>query len=431
MDLLRCKFSLLSCEEKATLTLAADRARQESHAARKAALAKPRVHDDTVEVAPTAVGNCTSGCEGLLDAAEGDHTVWLPMRVPAAAVPLLGSPVNDLAPTVSPIVRRLAWTDPASHWQKVYEVIDGAVLGAGVYGTCQRVKEVSTGEVLCAKFASVNALGDESRTALCSDFSAMSMMNHPNVMRPIALIVNPGLHPDAMLMPIMSSNLREWIEVGCDRRANVGATIASEASEGILASKVSGDSLTFDERSCLLQVASGIAHIHNKKLFHLDIKPENILVDLSRGPPIFLISDFGNCEALDTIFGVPSSGMVRASYVNSPQYRPFELLQYNSRVPLTSRFDVWAFGCLIFDVAQVHPRQRGQPMRLFRLMGGIDLDHCSQNVLWSSRNSRINAYARKGVRSLIAALQPKSTARKDQVRATALDGMLRALRVCG
>jgi serine/threonine protein kinase len=309
--------------------------------------------------------------------------------------------------------------DPASSLTKVFEADAGAMLGAGVFGKCVLVREVSTGEEVCAKVAAVQGVGDLARAALRVEFAALSHMNHPNVLRAFALVSDFRGKAEAMLTERMSSDLRAWLE----------GRMASAAAE-VIASAAAEDPLAFAERSCLLQVAAGISHVHGRGVAHLDIKPENILVNVSKGPPAFMLADFGNCEAVRVVDGVPHSGFIKASRVNTATYRPFELFRlFESRVLVVSRFDVWAFGCLVFDVGQVHSRQRGASGKLCRLMGGVDLENAGVAKLWETRNGRIDAYARNDVRAVILSLQPRSVAKKDQIRPAALDAMLRALRV--
>ncbi|OIR55575.1 MAG: CMGC/CDK protein kinase, partial [Amphiamblys sp. WSBS2006] len=47
-------------------------------------------------------------------------------------------------------------------------------------------------------------------------------------------------------------------------------------------------------REILHQILEGLAHIHSKKLVHRDLKPKNILVDLTKLS--VKICDFGKCR---------------------------------------------------------------------------------------------------------------------------------------
>jgi len=295
--------------------------------------------------------------------------------------------------------------------QKVFAP-HGSKLGAGVFGSCRAVREELSGEVMCAKVALVSSVGEVARTNLRVEFAALSTMNHPNVMRAFSLTFDPAGKLHAMLMPLMTSDLAAWLR---DRLPTSSPAAAEEP-------------LAAAEKSCLLQVAAGLGHCHGRGIMHLDIKPENVLVDGGAQPPRFAISDFGNCESVEDLDGLRCTGRVAASRVNSPPYRPFELFRcYDSLVGVRPRFDIWAFGCLMYEVGNVQPQQRRH--RVPWMMEGVRLDGVDARTLELARNARVTQYARACLRPIILAVQPRSTAAGAQVKAAALHGLLRHLPV--
>jgi len=83
-----------------------------------------------------------------------------------------------------------------------------------------------------------------------------------------------------------------------------------------------------------IKIAEGIKYIHENKIVHLDIKPENILVDNSGNPKI---SDFGVAKYK----GIKKTPIEGTILYMSPQ-------QANSE-PATPQDDIYAFGTMLFN----------------------------------------------------------------------------------
>ena len=88
-------------------------------------------------------------------------------------------------------------------------------------------------------------------------------------------------------------------------------------------------------------VASGLAHAHERGIIHRDVKPHNILLD-ERGSP--KLADFGIARALDGTTSHNRAG----SYLGTAAYSSPEQLR-GERV--TPRSDVYSFGATLYHAA--------------------------------------------------------------------------------
>lgn len=83
---------------------------------------------------------------------------------------------------------------------------------------------------------------------------------------------------------------------------------------------------SFEPKKALRQITGGIRHLHNLKIVHRDIKPQNILVaPAKQGGLRMLISDFGLCKKLEVDESSFQQTMHHAA--GSPGYRAPEVLR--------------------------------------------------------------------------------------------------------
>ena len=322
---------------------------------------------------------------------------------------------SRMAPAVAGL--ELVFSSANSSVQKVYTYIPSReYLGEGSFGKCFIARAEHTGERCCAKLAHTSSAGEHSRTALRAELAVMTRMNHPNVMRGFGLTFDSIGNAIALLMPVMTTNLWEF---------TVAEGFASEAA--VAASGMDSEAAI---RSCMLQLVSGLAHIHGHDVFHLDLKPENVLVRCIAVASVFefQISDFGNAQTTTTtIDGVPCGKTIAPRWVQSEVYRPFDLLGVCSNVPLIAGYDIWALGCIFWDVAHT-PRLRSpdgrKQLRLASNYVGGDHHASDLERLWMARNGRVAKRLTRHLASVINKMQPRGLSRRCQPNLVEVDADL-------
>ena len=115
--------------------------------------------------------------------------------------------------------------------------------------------------------------------------------------------------------------------------------------------------------SWMHQLFQALAFMHENKLFHRDVKPENLLLQGS----LLKLADLGSCASI----GIEGPPFTR--YISTRWYRAPECL-------LTSGFygfkmDIWAAGCVLYEVATLQP--------LFPGKNEVDQIHKIHSILGS------------------------------------------------
>lgn len=189
-----------------------------------------------------------------------------------------------------------------------------------------------------------------------------SLPNHPHLVPAYDIFLDPLSKKLHIVMEYMDGNLYQLMKAR-DHKPLDGSSV----------------------KSILLQILSGLEHIHDHSFFHRDIKPENILVSTSAPdsgnsfkrysalvtppstPPSYSIkiADFG--LARETQSRVPYT-----TYVSTRWYRAPEVLlragEYSAPV------DIWAVGAMAVEIATLKPLFPGgnevdQVWRVCEIMG--------------------------------------------------------------
>ncbi|XP_070199611.1 myosin light chain kinase, smooth muscle-like isoform X1 [Littorina saxatilis] len=194
-------------------------------------------------------------------------------------------------------------------WVTDYYVVS-QLLGKGKFGEVKQVKERRTGNQLAAKFIDVN--GPQDKKDIENEVEIMKLLQHPRLLQLYDAFENK----------------------------NTVCIVTELVSGGELFERVINDDFILTEKACVMfmrQICEGVAFMHNQRVLHLDIKPENILCVTREGNRVKII-DFGLArkynprEDLRVLFG-------------TPEFVAPEVVNFDPIAPAT---DMWSVGVVCY-----------------------------------------------------------------------------------
>ena len=207
--------------------------------------------------------------------------------------------------------------------------LTGVQLGAGAYSSVEQV-EIEGAKYAAKKFmVGISMKPDRFYKKFFSEFHILFRLCHSNVVQYQGICFLPDSKYPALVMEQMQTSLHQYL---LNSHTNLS-----------LITKV----------SILLDVAKGLAYLHNRKpvVIHCDLTAKNILLS-SEG--VAKISDFGNSRIVD-IDPACTSGFLNTNHVpGTLVYMPPEAASGHAK--FNRKLDVFSFGHLaLFTVTQVFP----------------------------------------------------------------------------
>jgi serine/threonine protein kinase len=209
-----------------------------------------------------------------------------------------------------------------------YEII--GLLGAGGMGEVYRARDTRLNrEVAIKVLPDAVALDAERLARFTREAQVLGSLSHPNIAIVHGFEDVAGVH--ALVMELVE-----------------GATLADRIAEG---------PLSLDEAIPIArQIAEALEAAHEQGVIHRDLKPANIKL---RPDGTIKVLDFGLAKILDLAATGPPSSATLSPTITTPAmtqmgmilgtaaYMPPE--QARGR-PLDRRSDLWAFGCVLFEM---------------------------------------------------------------------------------
>ncbi|MEM7310097.1 MAG: protein kinase [Planctomycetota bacterium] len=250
-------------------------------------------------------------------------------------------------------------------------------IASGASGVVWRARQRSLGRTVALKVLRAGRLAGSKEVArFHAEAEAVARLDHPNIVPVYEVGQHDGRH--FFSMRLLDGSLAD--RAGAERQWD-----AREAAEQMIA------------------VARAVHYAHQRGLLHRDLKPSNVLLD-TEGTPY--VADFGVAKQID------SSGVatMTATIAGTPAYMAPE--QTSSEFgELTVSTDVWALGCMLYELLAGRPPFRGEsitvlldrvrrsdpePMRIVRPDAPHDLETISRRCLAKEpgrRYASANAFA--------------------------------------
>ncbi|BFZ15783.1 hypothetical protein BsWGS_18822 [Bradybaena similaris] len=231
-----------------------------------------------------------------------------------------------------------------------YEMVKRLAVGA--HGAVYLIKHTSTKKYFALKKIEVDERRQtKTKEAVLKEARIMSQLRHPNIVLFHESFVDPaGEYVHIVLDYCDGGNLGERIQDA----SQSGLTFSEKQimQGGFVGWGIMTTSPEQSPRSVqwFIQIVMAVQYIHSKHILHRDLKTENVLLNKRN---VIKLGDFGISKILDNTIDVAKT------VVGTPSYLSPELCQ---DIPYNSKSDIWAVGCLLFEMCALYPPFEGQSL---------------------------------------------------------------------
>ncbi|CAL6063074.1 Kinase [Hexamita inflata] len=200
-------------------------------------------------------------------------------------------------------------TDPLQRYERMQ------CLGEGTYGIVYKARDTETGQIVALKRIRLDQQDEGIPATAIREIAILKELKHPNIVDLVSVI-----HTEAKLTLVF-----EYVDLDLKKYMDKYGRLTP-----------------FQVKWFLGQLLQGLSYIHNRRVLHRDLKPQNLLVTDQEKPDL-KIADFGLARGA----GIPVRSYTHE--VVTLWYRcPAVLLgcrKYGASI------DIWSVGCIFYEMA--------------------------------------------------------------------------------
>lgn len=209
-------------------------------------------------------------------------------------------------------------------------------VGEGTYGVVYKAQD-SQGEIYALKTIRLESEDEGIPSTAIREVSLLKELQHPNI-----VWLRDVIHTEkklTLVFEFMEQDLKKLLDM-CDGGLDLEIT-----------------------KSYLYQLLNGIAHCHQHRVLHRDLKPQNLLINREGA---LKLADFGLARA----FGIPVRSYTHE--VVTLWYRAPDVLMGSRKY--STPVDIWSVGCIFAEMVNGRPLFPGstdsdQLQKIFKILG--------------------------------------------------------------